>query len=80
MYQDENGLFYDGIEYKLIKTIAEKEQLTKPVEFYNQEDVTTDGQCHFRYEFGMKNENFTRIFLFWNPFTLLDMFFFSQKI
>lgn len=51
MYQDEIRTFYKGIEYQLIKTIAEKKRLNlliKPRKQHIQENIK---QLLFKYEF-----------------------------
>lgn len=51
MYQNKSGKFFDGIEYKLIKTIAEKEHLN--LLFHTEPRISShnSSQGLFRYDF-----------------------------
>lgn len=42
MYRDDSGQFHGGIEYKLIKSVAEKEQLT--LTFFDRLNITARRQ------------------------------------
>lgn len=51
MYRDKNGNFNNGIEYKLIKTIAEKEQLELSFVFVNHFRPLNLDEFIFKYFF-----------------------------
>lgn len=50
MCQDKSGNFHNGIEYKLIETIAEKEKLQLTIQSYNRSIVMDFAQLLLKYE------------------------------
>lgn len=65
MYQNKSGKFFDGIEYKLIKTIVEKEHLN--LLFHTEPRISSDNSSQelFGYDFNpiiFFIQNFGRIF------------------
>lgn len=49
IYQNISGGTYDGIEYFLVNTIAEKLNLTTSYQFYNREALLNDWEPMSRY-------------------------------
>lgn len=72
MYRDENGHFHNGIEYKLFKTIAEKEQLDLSFNFVNRLRMVNLEKFIFGYVFDFQafEESF-QLFFIWQFFKVI---------
>lgn len=49
MNRNENQQIFNGIEYKLIKTIAEKEHFELSIQFQDRASATNFSQLHLKY-------------------------------
>lgn len=71
MCQDESGNFNNGIEYNLIKTIAEKEELHLSIRMYRNSNAINITQLLVKYDF-------VRIHVDWHKFPHFYSFDFSE--